>query len=245
MSFGRRKGFEPVAIIGLIATVALHGGVILGILLYRKALMAAEPPPEPHSYVVAKLLRLGKPRDPNKLPDKIVPKAALKKREGIDLSADANDAPSRKKKPKDRFAHDSDRMRRSLDKAALLAAAQAEIAGEGSPEGVAGGTAKTAGEGDPYMTKIADLWNRHWALPGIIPRAEARKLYVLVTLRMDKKGRIQFPLKFDRKSGNGHFDNSITAGWTSIDKIPVPPPDRFASILANGLKLKLNWKGLQ
>jgi hypothetical protein len=95
------------------------------------------------------------------------------------------------------------------------------------------------------MTKLADLWDRHWDLPAIIARGEAKKLFVLIELRIDRKGKIQFPLKFDRKSGNAHFDNSIIAAWQSIKQIPVPPPDRFASILANGLPLRLTYRGLQ
>lgn len=243
---GRRRRFEPITLVGLVLTLLLHGGALVGVLLYRRALQAADKPPDEQSYVVARLVRLGKPRDPKKMPDKIVPQPAMKKEEGIDLTADASDAPSKKKKKdEDRNAQVGDKLRRSLDKAELLANAQREIEQEGSPDGVVGGTARTASEGDPYMTKIADLWNRNWSLPAVIPRSEAERLYVLLTLRIDSSGRIQFPLKFDRRSGNPIFDNSIVAAWQAIQQIPQPPPDRFASILANGLKLKLNWKGLQ
>ena len=246
MSLGRRRGFEPIAMWGLIVTVLLHGGAIMGVILYRKALLAADAPPPPlGSYVVAKLVRLGKPRDPRKLPNKIVPQEATKKAEGLDLSADADDAPARKKKRDLRRVKVGDKIKDALDKAELLAQAQKEIEGEGSPNGVRGGTARTAQDGDPYMTRIADIWNRTWSLPAIIPREEARKLFVLLVLKIDNTGKIKFPIQYDRKSGNAHFDNSIEAAWRQIKQIPKPPPDRFASILANGLPLKLNWKGLQ
>jgi len=242
----RRRRFEPIAVLGLVGTILLHGGALVGILLYRRALLADQTPPPPvGSYVVAKLVRLGKPRDPNKLPNKIVPRESTRKQEGVDLTADANDAPARKRKRDLRDTKIDDRLQHALDRAELLAQAQREIEGEGSPDGVAGGTAKTAQEGDPYMTKIADLWTRNWSLPAIIPREEGKRLHVLLVLRIDAKGIIQFPLKFDRKSGNADFDNSIIAAWGAIKRIPIPPPDRFASILANGLPLKLNWRGLQ
>jgi hypothetical protein len=243
MSLLRRKGFEPIAIWGLVVTVLLHGGAILGVILYRRALLAAQQAPPPGSYVVAKLLRLGKPRDPKKLPNKIVPRVATRKEEGIDYSADANDAPSRKNKKHQ--GKDSDRLRSALDQTARFAAAESELEAEGSPDGVPHGTATSAQDGDPYMTKIADLWNRNWSLPAIIPRDVAKTLFVLVVIRIDKNGTIQLPIKFDRKSGNAHFDNSIKAAWTKIKQIPLPPTDRFASILANGLALKLNWEGIQ
>lgn len=245
MSYGRRKKFEPIAVVGLIVTALLHGGVVAGVLLYRRALEAAEKPPPPPSYVVAKLVRLGKPRDKKKMPNKVVPRVATREDEGVDYTADADDAPARKKKRKDRDAKLADKLRRSLDKAELLAQAQAEIEQEGSPDGVAGGTANSAEDGDAYMTRVADLWNRTWSLPAIIPREEAKKLYVLVVLQIDGTGKIQFPLQFDRKSGNAHFDNSIIAAWKQIKQIPKPPPDRFAAIMANGLGLKHTWRGLQ
>lgn len=246
MSYGKKKKFEPVAILGFIITVLLHGGTVGGIFLYRARLEAAQKPPPPPSYVVAKLLRLGKQRDEKKMPNKRLPQQNLRKEEGIDLTADADDAPARKKKAKkDRDAEAADRMQRSLDRAELMAAAQAAIEQEGSPDGVVGGTATSASDGDKYMTRVADLWNRTWSLPAIIPKEEAKSLFVLLVLRIDKNGRIQFPLQFDRKSGNAHFDNSVKAAWKTINKIPTPPPDRFASILANGLGLKHTWRGLQ
>jgi hypothetical protein len=240
-----RKRFEPLAVVGLIGTILLHGGALVGVLLYRRALLAEEKPPPIGSYVVAKLVRLGKPRDPNKLPNKEVPQQATKKEEAIDLSADADDAPARKRDRDRRKVDVSDKLRNALDKAELLAQAQQEIEGEGSPDGVAGGTARSGQEGDPYMTRIADLWLRTWSLPAVIPTEEARRLYVKIVIRIDGNGTIQFPLEFDRKSGNTYFDNSIIAAWKQIKQIPKPPPDRFASILANGMPLKLNWKGMQ
>jgi hypothetical protein len=244
MSLQRRRGFEPITIVGFIVTLLLHGGAVTGVFLYRRSLEAAVKPPPLPSYVVAKLLRLGKPKDPKKLPDKIVPQLATKKDEGIDLSGDANDAPARKKK-KDDDAKLSDRQRRSLDRADLLASAQKEIEAEGSPDGVRHGTATKAEGGDPYLTKLADLFNRTWALPAIIPPGEARKLHLLMVLKIDKDGAIQTPIQIDRPSGNSHFDASVTAAWQRIKKVPIPPPDRFASMLANGLGLKITWKGLQ
>jgi hypothetical protein len=245
LSYGEKKGFEPIQIFGLVVTALLHGGALAGVLFYRQTLLASQLPPPTESYVVAKLVRLGKPKDEKKMPDKVVPQAATRKEEGVDYTADAEDAPARKKKPEDRDALLSKKEQSSLDKAELLAQAQREMDVEGSPDGVVGGTASKASDGDPYMTKIADLWNRTWALPSIIPREEAKSLYVLVVLKIDGGGKIQFPITFDRRSGNAHFDNSILAAWQQIKEIPIPPPDRFASILANGLALKLNWKGLQ
>lgn len=239
------RGLDFITFGGLLVTILLHGGAIGGIFLYRQQLGTAAPPPPPDSYVVAKLVRLGKPREPKSLPNKIIPQPETAIEETIDLTADAHDAPSKPKDKPDRDSKLSDKIRHSLDKADLLANAQADIEQEGSPDGVASGTATEASQGDPYITKIADLFRRSWALPAIIPRDEAKRLFVLFVLRIDAGGTIQTPIQLDRSSGNMHFDNSVVAAWQHIRRLPQPPPDRFASILANGLPLKITWRGLE
>lgn len=242
----RRRRFEPITIIGLAFTVALHVGSVIGVVIYKRKQAEAHIPPPPRTYVVAKLVRLGKPRDKNKLPDKEVPRVATVKPKGVSLDADPNEKPKPKpKRKRDRDAVNSDRLRRSFDKASAFAKIQPDKLGEGDPNGVRGGTAKKGSRGDMYMTRLADLWNRTWSLPSIITPKDAKKLYVLIVLRIDSSGRIKLPLKFDRRSGNSHFDGSISAAWTRIGKIPLPPGDRLASILANGLALKLNWRGMR
>ncbi|MCC6751026.1 MAG: TonB C-terminal domain-containing protein [Deltaproteobacteria bacterium] len=240
---GRVRRFEPIAVWGLLVTVLLHGGAFVGIMLYRQRLQAAVTPPPPTSFVVAKLVRLGKPLDPKRLPDREVPQEATRKDDGVDLSQDADVKPTPKKpKTEDKLA---DKLRSALNKAALMDKAQRESDVEGDPSGSPSGTAKTASEGDVYITRIADLWNRTWTLPSIIAADEAKKLFVLVTLKMDRQGKLELPVALDRPSGNEHFDNSIKAAWEQIKKVPAPPAERAASIVAHGLKLKLTWKGLQ
>ncbi len=243
---GRRRGFEPITIIGLIFTVLLHGGALVGAIIYkRKQAEATKPPPPLAKYVVAKLVRLGKPRDKNKLPDKEVPRVATVKKTGVSYDGDPDAKPTPKKKRRDRDAQVSDKLRRSFDKAAAFAKISDQADQEGSPDGVAGGTAKKASKGDRYMTRIADIWNRTWSLPAIISPKKAKSLFVLVVIRIDRSGRIQFPLKFDRKSGNSHFDASISSAWKRIKRLPLPPVGRLASVLANGLGLRLTWRGMR
>lgn len=248
MSYRRKRRFEPIVFVGLLATLLIHGAGIGGMLYYREhgagngcALSAGDPPPPPQ-YVVARLIRKGKPLDKRKLPNKVVPQRATKKPTAVDLSANASDAPNAKKKRDKRDR--SDRERDALGRIEELVKAQREIEQEGAPEGAASGSA-TASEGDRYMTRIADIWNRTWSLPAVIDRAQAKTLYALVVVKIDRQGNIEYPIQFDRRSGNAHFDNSIVVAWGQIKRIPVPPSDRFAAVLANGLALKLTWRGMQ
>ena len=79
-----------------------------------------------------------------------------------------------------------------------------------------------------------------------LPIVAALVVLSLVAAKDQHRAQVfQFPLQFDRRSGNPHFDSSIALAWQRIRKIPIPPPDRLASILANGLALKLNWRGIQ
>jgi len=241
--YRRRRGFEPILFAGLFFTALLHGGAVGLVLYLRHAAANATPPPDTGSYVVAKLVRLGKKRDPKQLPDKIVPREATVKAKGVSYDAEPDDKPRQRKKHKD--AKLSDRMRSALDRAAALSNPALNTQPEGDPNGVVGGTATKAGAGDVYMTRIADLWNRTWSLPSIIPREQAKKLFVKVVIEIDKTGKIKLPITFTRKSGNDHFDASVSQAWQRIKRLPLPPGDRLAAVLANGLKLKLNWKGLR
>lgn len=245
-TYRARRGFDAMAVLGLLLTLALHGGIV-GFIYVRKVAEAAQPPPPGDRYVVARLVRLGKKRHPKKLPNKVVSPPPTEKPKTVSYDADADDPPPRRVKapPKPRDADASDRMRRALEKAAMLSEGDREIEAEGDPNGVAGGTATEASAGDPYITRIADIWNRTWTLPAIIPADEAKGLQVLMVLRIDGQGNLKLPVEFDQGSGNAHFDASVKAAWARIRTIPAPPADRRASILANGLALKLTWKGLQ
>lgn len=238
----RRRGF---ALWGLLGTILVHGGLVAAVLYQRQVHAEATAPAS--AYVVARLVRLGQPRDRRRLPRRLAAPPPTRPPEAPSYDAEATDAP-RATPPKpapERDAVVGDRLRQALEKAALLAEGARQIAAEGQPDGVAGGTASEASAGDAYITRIADLWIRGWSLPAIIPAEEAVQLYALVVVRIDAAGAIQFPIIFDRPSGNDHFDNSIRAAWQRIGRLPVPPPDRLASLVANGLALKLTWKGVQ
>ena len=238
------KKLDPITAAGLFVTLLLHGGGVAGVILYRQALAATEAPPPTPSYVVATLVRKGRRKNPKHLPKKVVPRPKATPTRKIDLSADAN-APANPKRPKRaKPKRRADTSTSAFDKLDLLAKAQQETETEGDPEGVEGGAAQSR-SGDLYMTRVADLWNRTWSLPAVIPRDRAQKLYVLIVLRIDRNGQIRFPIQIDRRSGNPHFDNSIIVAWRQIKQLPIPPPDRLAAVMARGLALKLTWRGLQ
>ena len=240
----RRRRFDPLLVVGGLATVLLHAGAF-GMVFYFKRAQAA-PPPLQEKYVVARLVRLGKKKNPKHLPDKVMPTRATVPKKTVDLSAKAEDKPQPKpKEEKPEQADTSDRMRRALDMARDLSDAQREADLEGDPNGSLAGTATRGNAGDAYITRIADLWNRTWSLPSIIPPDEAQQLYVLVVIRIDETGQVQVPIDLQKPSGNQHFDGSVKNAWRRIGKLPLPPPDRLTAILANGLALKLTWKGMQ
>lgn len=245
-SYTQKKRFEPMVIFGLGVTLLLHGGGIAAFFIYQHAQASVAPPP-PQEYIVAKLVRLGEKKEKHKLPDKVVPIKSEIKEKGVSYDADPNVVPpKKKKKPKDRDAAITNRFKSSFDKASAFSKVQdGDRKEEGDPNGTRGGTARRGSAGDLYMTRIADIWLRAWSAPSIIPRNELKKLYVLVVVRIDASGKIQYPIKITRKSGNSHFDGSIVTAWNQIKQLPLPPGDRLAAVLANGLRLKLTWKGMR
>jgi hypothetical protein len=253
------RRFDPVALWGLLASVITHGAIAAVVVQKHGCSLNDADANKGPSFIAASLVKgnsmdapmdvqgpMGEqtPKQKKALPDKVVPQQATQKPESLNLGADAHDKASTKKTEKKLPVKDD--LSSAFDRAkTLYDASQPSQTAAGSKKwGVRYGTANS-GKGDVYFTRIADLWNRNWALPAIIPGGEAKKLYVLVAIRIDSKGEIQFPVKFHRRSGNSHFDASVDTAWRKIKQLPIPPPDRFASILAHGLRLKLNWNGIQ
>jgi len=203
-------------------------------------------PPKEEKYLVAKLVRLGKKKEKKTLPQKVVTPTPAKVQAKVDYNAKIDDKPKvkPKKKKKDKKKVDlADKARSALDRIEQINKVTAPPDVEGDPNGVAHGQALSAAEGDAYMTRIADLWNRTWSLPAVIEQNDAKKLYVKAVIKISSSGVVRHPIRITRSSGNTQFDDSIIAAWSMISRVPVPP-DSQQHLVRTGLKLKLTWKGL-
>ncbi len=182
--------------------------------------------------IAASLLKLGKPLDPSKLPDRMVPKKATAPKN--DLVASTND-PSHKVDggPPPPNVENSDIA--SLVKKSDPFAEDAGVVRpeQGFAEGVEGGLATDKSQvhpGDMYAARLGTFFHERWQYPTVISQGEANKLCVVVEFNLNPRMVIwhvrTIPVKV---SGNDLFDDSARTMLQKLlddrTALPEPPPE--------------------
>jgi len=224
----RRVGAVPL--VGLLITLAVHGGVLGFVWLAHRQQPDTEKPVL-GNFVDAQLVKFGKPRDTSFLPHKDgVMKNKVQKAE-IKLAKDEH-APINTEKEEKAEVDPLTKTHAELFKN-LKDTDQPEAVSEegGSLQGSHAGTASEA-KGDPYILQLIDQIGSAWSVPTTIRDAELKDLSADVCLTIDGSGALT-GFTFMRKSGNGQFDSSLEATLGTIKSLP-PPPDRFARAAAHG-----------
>jgi len=223
-----RRG-EPFAW-GLAATVTLHASAAVAIVLGHRI---AAPPPAAPEVMVARLVRLGKPRPPDLLPRKpTAPPPAPTPVPAVDPAPKPETKPALATKP-DPSVKPAD-LRTAMARARALARSAEEIEEpEGRPEGVAEGTSDRASEGDPYATEVWRRIKEGWRVPEMVSDRDLRRLRAVVFLRLSANGQI-VEHRIVEPSGNRFFDASALEAIVTVQRLP-PPPRAF---LVNGINLE-------
>ena len=193
----------------------------------------AAPPRKP---IIAHLVALGRPRDPRLLPRK----------ESAPPVAAAPAAPSRV--PSTKAAPASAPQRHEPTRQELMQRALARAAGRtepdtreqdperaGSATGSVEGTATTAEEGDAYFTAVHDAILEHYVVPSVISERERLYLSATVIAWIGPDGKI-LRHEFQKKSGNGFFDQALELAIQKTT-LPPPPPDLARVMRDTGVAL--------
>jgi hypothetical protein len=216
--FGYKPGYEGDEVaVGIAITIAIHA-VPIALLVLHAAFpnlgpKSSDDPVIARPFVAASLLKLGKPIDPSKLPDRLVPRASTApKHETV---------ASRENEPK---KHEQDAGPpppnvKESDIARLLAKSDpfAEDGGkdrpqEGRPEGVEGGLETDPNKvhaGDMYAAKLGQFLHDRWQYPTVISQGEANRLCVVYQIALNRFMNV-WHLRIEpvKKSGNELFDDS-------------------------------------
>jgi len=229
--FGRRGN-----LVGLLVTLALHGGVLAAVGL--ASARSAPPLIVERDFVSAELVKLGKPRDKFWLPRIVQPPRPKAPPPTLNLTEDANAAPAPKEAPKVDDADISKDMRRALKRAQLLAQAASEEPAEGSLTGSAEGTSTQGVSGDAWATAVNNAIKNAWVTPvGLITDSELQTLVAKVQISISDDGTLSNPV-VKKSSGNPYFDDSCIQAVKAAGKVP-PPPAKSKHILISfdGAKL--------
>jgi colicin import membrane protein len=174
--------------------------------------------------IVTQLIAFGKPREKFWLPRIVVPPKPKAPEPTIKLSEDPNAAPVVKEAPKIEDPDISKNLRNALNRAKMLAAANAEDGpAEGSLSGSMQGTSTDGVTGDAYATAIYEAIKRNWMTPtGLITEAELATLTVEVRVSIHEDGTLANP-SIKKSSGNLYFDDSCVQAIKSTGRVPPPP----------------------
>lgn len=237
--------------LGLGASVAAHllmfGGAWLYAIWSPPRVVAEKP-------IVAKLVRLGKPRDEKLLPR--LPKTPTNpppttKSAPVPAPAPAP-APAPKAPPSptakaepvapkpDPAAAAAARQKQMMEALAKVAAVEGptSAAGEeelpGQADGDAMGTAEDAAEGDRYLALVEQALRANYVLPTTISAKERLYLKCVLFLKIAPSGKID-SFRIAESSGNPHFDRAVEASVART--MLAPPPDSFRKTYRDGLEI--------
>jgi TonB family protein len=215
--FGRRGN-----LVGLLVTLALHGGVLAAV-----GLASARPAPPlivERDFVSAELVKLGKPRDKFWLPRITQPPRPKAPPEVVKVTEDPNAQAAPKEAPRPEDPKISKDLKRALDRArklqALATPEEPEEDEVGSESGSRIGTASQA-VGDPYFAEVNSYLHQNYSLPaGIAPEQIAKRPEIQFHIGRDG---VLSDVKLSKSSGNSFVDDACVQAALLTRKVPPPP----------------------
>jgi len=244
----------PVAMAGGISSIALMCLVFVSLPVIAAAgsefIETDTPDIPPFEYVEARLLKFGEIKDPEALPDRIVPALPTAPEEVLPLDKNENKPPSAEEpenKPKpQRDAVTDDKLRQVFDRARAFAEIQDDYVPEGHPDGVPDGDVTDpalASIGATYGHRIKRIIQDRWIVPTLLTEQTLRKLKVKILIKVDIDMTI-VSVQFTQKSGNRLFDdsvqNAIDLVRKEVRKLPPPPEAIAPTVFGGGISLKLH-----
>ena len=238
-------------VLGVTVAIALHL-LAIGPFVYRAIVPAAqeedEKPLVARPVVQAALLKLGKPLDPNKLPDRLVPQKRTAPKKTLTASADD---PAKKV---DAGAPPPNVTDSDITNLIAKSDPFAEDAGkvrpeEGHPGGVDGGTETDPNKvraGDMYAMQLSQFFGQRLTLPTVISPADEKRLCAVFEFNIGRNMVIWYVKSAaTRPSGNELFDDSVRSMLLKLleDKTPLPAPPPEVDEQYRGRRIQINIVG--
>lgn len=236
-------------VLGLVLGIALHllavGPFVAKALLPKGPADAEEEKPLVSRPVVqATLLKLGKPIDKSKLPDRFVPQARTAPQK-TQVASREDPGKTRDAGPPPPNAQDSD-----ISNLVAKSDPFAEDAGKRRPEeghesGIEGGTETDPNKvkaGDMYAAQLGIFFGQHLTVPTVISVGEARRLCAVFEVNVGKNMVIWHVRNSAVKgSGNELFDDAARTMLMKLldDKTALPQPPKDVEELYRGRRVQI------
>jgi hypothetical protein len=235
-------------VLGVVAAVALHIAAV-GPFVYKALVPSAhteeeDKPLVSRPVVQAALLKLGKPLDPKKLPDRFVPQQRTAPKKQINASQEDPGKKQDAGAPPPN-AQDSD-IANLVNKSDPFA----EDAGKRQPDeghagGVDGGTETDPNKvhaGDMYGMQLGQFFGQHLTVPSVISVGDERRLCAIYEINVGKNMVIWHVRNSPVKgSGNELFDDAARSMLLKLldDKTPLPQPPKEVDELYRGRRIQI------
>jgi hypothetical protein len=240
-------------VLGVVVAAALHVvavGPFVVKAVWPNLAAEEEKPFVARPVIQASLLKLGKPIDPKKLPDRLVPQARTAPKKQIVAS---REDPLQPKKdagaPPPPNAEDKDIANLIAKTDPFAEDPRKARPEEGHESGIDGGQETDPSKvraGDMYAAQLGQFFTERNHVPTIISVGEARRLCVVFEMQVGRNMVIwhvrQEPVK---PSGNAMFDDSARTMLLKLleDKTPLPTPPKEVDEQYRSRKVQLSILG--
>ena len=229
----------------LIPTLLLASQWLLVLLGLAIPVEERERPKLETDVIAAEFVKLGKPFDPQKLPNRKVPPVVKRRPDGVVVSRDAQEKPKDEDK-KERPKEAQDSLLDNLVDRTKDFAEDVETEQEGDPNGIAEGTATVAKAGDLYRGKLKIFFQRNWSVPNVVQNPD--KLMVKVAVKVSTEGLIE-EAGVSQSSGDPYFDQSAMDAVTTLIQskatIPEPPPELITDVYGQTIEVRFDGRDMR
>src|SRR5215471_19308452 len=215
---GIRRGSRR-NLMGLLITLALHGGIFA-------AVAAAHNQPQTpfivsRDFVVAEMVKLGKPRDKFWLPRIQQPQRSTAPPDTLKVADDPNAKPAPKEAPRPDDPTISKDLRHAFEKLKRMEIPDSPPDDEGSLTGSKLGVSNRA-VGDQYQAQVVGLLHQNYAFPaGLTPDQIGNPPEIM--FHIGPNG-VLSDVKLTKASGNTFVDDACVDAAKLTGKVPPPPP---------------------
>lgn len=242
-----------IAFFVAVPALALLSALMLDGLQSLLASSVDKLPPPPIEVIETRFVRLGKPRDPRRLPSKDIPVEQAAPKPEAPKPAPTPAAPVLPSPAKPEKGLKKEESKKEQEPVEDLFAQLGESAGaisdlskgpelEGHEEGIAEGTKATGNDLEIYQGKLYQYFRRGWNVPTSISDAELNELACAVEIQVSDDGRVT-GYSLTRASGNDVFDESVLLRIAQAEDADLPEPPESVAPMVFGQSIKLQFFG--
>jgi hypothetical protein len=241
MRVPERPGGKQMMALGLMATLGVHGALIVAVVLGSSHKGAQAAQPVLGQVVDVQAVKFGKPRDLSFLPHKAPPKIAPPKpRVALALTQNEQALP-RLKTPPEPQEEKRDPNEDPLERLKALGrkfdtgeeGSTGSREDEGDPNGIVGGTAEV-GRGPVYYQHLQAAVQNAWVVPTTISDDDLGRLKAQACIKINEAGKI-VESHLSQASGSERFDATLLEAINRIQDFEAPTPDVREVVTTQGV----------